>query len=157
MPKKWAFAHYTGSTLQALLYRVRGREAVLRTLPFELAATERIPSGGPRRLPIHDCRTSKPSIPPSDVIEPIDRIEHTALMAQAQHACIVRSYVDGVSNSHTARKLELARSDGCPCAARCTPALAILAHRVATHLDAVGVVEQNPGRLRQVWMGHSLR
>ena len=43
-------------------------------------------------------------------------------MAQPQHACIVRSNVDGVSNSHTARKLELARSDGCPFAAWCTPA-----------------------------------
>jgi hypothetical protein len=43
-------------------------------------------------------------------------------MTQPQHACIVRSYVDGVSNSDTARKLELARSDGCPFAAWCTPA-----------------------------------
>src|ERR1700694_2534834 len=43
-------------------------------------------------------------------------------MAQPQHACIVRSYVDGVSNSHTARKFELARSDGCPFAAWCSPA-----------------------------------
>src|SRR5450432_1813022 len=43
-------------------------------------------------------------------------------MAQPQHACIVRSNVDGGSNSHTARKLELARSDGGPFAAWCTPA-----------------------------------
>ena len=76
----------------------------------------------PKTLPINNCRTSKPSIPPRDVVETIDRIKHTAPMAQPQHACIVRSYVDGVSNSHTARKLELARSDGCPFAAWCTPA-----------------------------------
>src|SRR5271156_2911612 len=43
-------------------------------------------------------------------------------MAEPQHARIVRSNVDGVSNSHTARKLELAHSDGCPFAAFCTPA-----------------------------------
>src|SRR5215469_10949152 len=43
-------------------------------------------------------------------------------MAQPQHPRIVRCNVDSVSNSHTARKLELARSDGCPFAAWCTPA-----------------------------------
>jgi hypothetical protein len=43
-------------------------------------------------------------------------------MAQPQHACIVSSYVDGVSNSHTARKLELARSYGGPFAAWCASA-----------------------------------
>src|SRR5207245_141984 len=75
-----------------------------------------------KTLPINNCRTSKPGIPPRDPVETIDRIEHTAPMAQPQHACIVRSNVDGVSNSHTARKLELARSDGCPFAAWCTPA-----------------------------------
>src|SRR5258708_38959626 len=73
-------------------------------------------------LPIAKRLTSDPSTPPRGVLETIDRIEHTAPMAQPQHACIVRSYVDGVSNSHTARKLELARSDGCPFAAWCTPA-----------------------------------
>ena len=91
-------------------------------LPFELAATERIPKRWPKTLPIHNCRTSKPGIPPRDGVETIDRIEHTAPIAQPQHARIVRSNVYGVSNSHTARKLELARSDGCPFAASCTPA-----------------------------------
>ena len=37
------------------------------------------------------------------------------------HLDVYKRQVDGVSNSHTARKLELARSDGCPFAARCTP------------------------------------
>jgi len=73
-------------------------------------------------LSIHDRRTSKPGIPPGDVVETVERVEHTARMAQPQHACIVCSDVDGVSNSHTARKLEVALSDGCPFAARGTPA-----------------------------------
>jgi len=75
----------------------------------------------PETLAIHDCRARKPGIAPHDVVEAINRTERTAPSAQPQHACIVRSYIDGVSNNHTARKFELARSDGRPFAAWCAP------------------------------------
>jgi hypothetical protein len=81
----------------------------------------------PKTLPIHNRRTGKPSIPPRDAGETIHRIEHTDLPVQAQHACIVRSNVDGVSNSHTARELELTRSHRCPFAAWGPPAQRVLA------------------------------
>jgi len=70
-------------------------------LPFELAVTERIPSGGPTRCH-SQLLNQQTRHPPATFVETVNRFEHSAPVAQPQHACIVRSNVDGVSNSHTA-------------------------------------------------------
>src|ERR1700723_3862796 len=75
----------------------------------------------PETLPIHNCRTSKPSVAPRGVVETIDRIERAAPMAKPQQACIIRSNINDVFDSHTAGKLELAGSHSCPFAAWCAP------------------------------------
>jgi hypothetical protein len=95
--------------------------------PLELTASERMPSGGPIRLPIHNCRTSKPVIPARDAVEGLNRFQHTASVAQSKHARIIRPNVDPVSNSHTARKFELTGSNGRPLAGWRAPA-----QRIAT-------------------------
>jgi hypothetical protein len=73
------------------------------------------------------CRTSKPGLKPRDLVETVNRFEE-APAAQPQHARIIRSNGDGISNSHPARKLELARSDGWPVAAWGTPVQRIAAY-----------------------------
>jgi hypothetical protein len=72
-------------------------------------------------LPIDYGRAGKPGIAPWDVIESVDRFEYTASIAQPQHARIICSHVDKISNRDAARQLEVAPDERRPLAVWCTP------------------------------------
>jgi hypothetical protein len=77
----------------------------------------------PKTLPIHNGRTGKPAISARNFVKAFERLEPTAdLILQQEHACIIRSGVDSISNDHAARKLELAGCDRSPFAAFLSPA-----------------------------------
>ncbi len=76
------------------------------------------PQRWPQTLPIHNRRPGKPRRAPLHPIESLDHLQPTAPRPQAQHPRIFRPHIDRIPNSHTTRKLNLARGQGHPFAVR---------------------------------------